>query len=442
MYAFKDFVFWSKNKLFRRKAIDEYKCSIASLKLSKDELLRLNFKKRKAIVEYAYANSAFYHDFYERRGFVPSQLRLPSDWEKVPVLEKEMLRENTEKILTVSVDLLRKNVTSGSTGEPLVCYHDSRFNQEILEWRMLKMWNVSPACDTYKIWRLTDERRSGIGRLKNQIMWFPTQRSQMDATCISPQTINAFLNKYNKLGGVINGYAGCISEISRYIIANGLRVISPKLIVTFASPITEVDRKTISQAFGTNAILDLYCCNEVSFIAFSCPESVNLHVNWDYRHIDIAFGDTLVSEEGVLGDVLITDLSNFGFPIIKYRLGDKSSFVNGDCGCGCNMPCISPVRGRISDNLVISDGGFVSGEWLTAIFDDYPDAVKGFQIRQKRDLSIELIVVPDKSHASYKHEIDKVLDTLKRKTGQSVRLIETDNIPTYRGKHRYVIKDL
>ena len=70
MYAFKDFVFWSKNKLFRRKAIDEYKCSIASLKLSKDELLRLNFKKRKAIVEYAYANSAFYHDFYERRGFV------------------------------------------------------------------------------------------------------------------------------------------------------------------------------------------------------------------------------------------------------------------------------------------------------------------------------------------------------------------------------------
>lgn len=204
MYAFKDFVFWSKNKLFRRKAIDEYKCSIASLKLSKDELLRLNFKKRKAIVEYAYANSAFYHDFYERRGFVPSQLRLPSDWEKVPVLEKEMLRENTEKILTVSVDLLRKNVTSGSTGEPLVCYHDSRFNQEILEWRMLKMWNVSPACDTYKIWRLTDERRSGIGRLKNQIMWFPTQRSQMDATCISPQAINAFLNKYNKLGSVIN----------------------------------------------------------------------------------------------------------------------------------------------------------------------------------------------------------------------------------------------
>ena len=84
----------------------------------------------------------------------------------------------------------------------------------------------------------------------------------------------------------------------------------------------------------------------------------------------------------------------------------------------------------------------MSGEWLTAIFDDYPDAVKGFQIRQKRDLSIELVVVPDKSHASYKHEIGKVWDTLKRKTGQSVRLIETDNIPTYRGKHRYVIKDL
>lgn len=441
MGAIKDFAFWSKNTLLRHKATEEYKCSLRQLKLGKEELAELNFAKRKAIVEHAYNHSLFYHGYYDAEGFHPSQLRQPADWEKVPVVEKEMIRKNSDRILTADLSLMRANTTSGSTGEPLVCYHDSRFNQEILEWRMLKLWNVSPACNMAKIWRIPDSWLSPANKLKNKIIWFPTKRIQMEATGITPHDIIDFIRRFNRTGGIINGYAGSIAEMSRHIVSGNMRVTTPKLIIAFASPLSATDRQIIGRAFGTDAILDLYCCNEVSFIAFSCHSSADLHINWDYRHIDIADGNKLITEEGRIGDVLLTDLTNFGFPIIKYRVGDKSCLVGGDCSCGCRLPRMSPVKGRITDNLITPGGGFVSGEWLTTIFDDCPNAITSFQIRQKKDFSVELLVVPNNNHTDSDKEINAVADNLRNKTSLPVKLVETTDIPSDRGKHRYIISE-
>lgn len=445
MEKVQDLVFWFKNQLFRRDAVNEYQLSLKHLALDKEGLDKINWEKRKAIVEFSYNNSIFYHRFYEEHNFNPSDLHVPSDWEKVPILEKDMIRKYREEIRTIDKKYLRENTTSGSTGEPLISYHDSRFHQEILEWRMCKIWNVSPADNMAKVWRIPLAWSSFSHRLRNKLIWFPTKRIHLEATGVSPVDIELFVEKFNRQGGIINGYAGTIAEIARYIVDKNIHIIQPKLIVVFASPLSAVDKEIIDKAFHKANILDSYCCNEVSFIAFNCSQSTNLHINWDYRHVDIVKEDALIYNSGVMGDVLLTDLTNFGFPIIKYRIGDKSCWIKDECGCGCNcnLPQMAPIKGRISDHIMLPGHGFLSGEWLTTIFDDYPNAVKTYQIFQKEDFNIDLKIIPNKKNEVYKDEVTKVVKKLEDKTkGLLINVIEKDVIPCDRGKHRFIISQI
>lgn len=444
----KDNIFWFKNKLFRSKAIQEYKQAINNLKLSKDQLNELNWNKRKAIVKYAYQNSTFYHNFYDNHGFHPSLLRDETDWEKVPIVEKNHIRNNTSDIITIDKSLLRKNVTGGSTGEPLICYHDSRFHQEILDWRMYKVWNVSPAENRGKVWRMPSERASKLFKFKNKLIWYPTHQVNIDASGVTNLNIKDFLAQLNKLGScILYGYTGSISEIAKYIINNNLEKYFAhgkiKLVTTFASPVTTVDRELAVRAFGCKMILDQYCCNEISNIAFSTPSSNNLCINWDYRHIDIVNNDVYIHEANIHGDVVITDLNNYGFPLIKYRLGDKTSWVMDECD-NLVLPRISPIKGRISDLLMLPNGGFIEGGWLTSIFDPYPNAVLGFQIYQKKDYSIILYVIPNKSYSKAGEEINKVVEEIKRKSNNEVDIkkISVEEITSDRGKQRYIISEI
>ena len=98
------------------------------------------------------------------------------------------------------------------------------------------------------------------------------------------------------------------------------------------------------------------------------------------------------------------------------------------------------VKGRKSDNFNLPDGSVISGEYLTTLFDDYPDAVKRFQVVQNKDLSIDLNV-------STNGQQDKVLRQVKQGLEEKVKyqvavvLVVTDEFQSFGGKLRYVIKN-
>ena len=59
---FRDFVFWSKNYLFRKKAIAQYRDALNNQKESIDKIKEINWEKRKKIVVYAYENIPIYKE--------------------------------------------------------------------------------------------------------------------------------------------------------------------------------------------------------------------------------------------------------------------------------------------------------------------------------------------------------------------------------------------
>ena len=60
--------------------------------------------------------------------------------------------------------------------------------------------------------------------------------------------------------------------------------------------------------------------------------------------------------EGEYGEVVFTTLTRRGMPLIRYRTGDISRFIPGDCPCGTILRTLEKVRGRVSNRVDLGDG--------------------------------------------------------------------------------------
>src|SRR5690606_29939599 len=173
-------IFFLKNYFFRNFATKYYKEATSNQYLSIEELNEINFQKKKRIVDYAYKNAKFYRKHFEAHSFHPDDLKIESDWNKVPILTRKDIIDNFDDIL-IKKHLKHKRVstTGGSSGVPLKVYHDLRFPSEILGWRMLDWWGTSFGANFASIYR--SQPRTFL----NKLIWFPTQKANLDASSMS-----------------------------------------------------------------------------------------------------------------------------------------------------------------------------------------------------------------------------------------------------------------
>ncbi len=72
--------------------------------------------------------------------------------------------------------------------------------------------------------------------------------------------------------------------------------------------------------------------------------------------------------EGELGEIVFTTLTRKGMPLIRYRIGDLSRFVPGNCPCGSTLRQMEVVRGRVAGRKKLAGEVFSIGELDEAIF--------------------------------------------------------------------------
>jgi phenylacetate-CoA ligase len=143
---------------------------------------------------------------------------------------------------------------------------------------------------------------------------------------------------------------------------------------------------------------------------------------------------------GTAGRVAITDLENYLFPIIRYVNGDEGRAMTGRCDCGVNFPLIDKIHGRISDNILLPSGQRISGDFVTTVFDDFPDCVKQFQVHQEEDYSLRLLVVPNVQFEGCDASISSAARKLSAAAGGevSVTVEKVKEIPHNRGKLSFI----
>lgn len=446
-YDSKRKVFFLKNELFRRKAFLEYKRSLENEMLSNKKLQELNFQKRVKLLKFVYNNISFYKNFYDSYNLNPKNFKEKEYWKEIPILKKADIRDNFDEIRNPSYNARDtiKASTSGSTGKPLKFYRDKKFPEEIIKWRMLKRWGIHPGVDVAQFWRIPAKKTKFFNKLINKIIWWPTNRLSFDASYLSDSKMLEITNKINSYKPELFwGYVGALEQYALFLEKNKIELnYKPKCVWVTAAPLTSVQIEIFEKKF-TDKIINQYACSEIHWVASSVPDSENLLLDFDYRHVDIVNenGDSLGLNK--TGDILITDLHNYAFPLIKYQVGDRSKFVNETSSIAPAFPMMAPIKGRKSDKIETKTGIILSGEFLTAIFNDYTEEIRQFQIRQVDQVNVEILIVLRVEEQKAKRIFNKVNQELVFKSNHELNFHFkiVDEIVSDRGKTRYIVNEL
>ncbi len=113
-------------------------------------------------------------------------------------------------------------------------------------------------------------------------------------------------------------------------------------------------RQRIEQAWGASTY-DHAGMTEMGAFGFACSEQRGLHVNegeFIAEILDPRSGRP--TEEGQIGELVLTNLGRWGSPAIRYRTGDLVRRGGYQCGCGRTFLHLDGgVIGRVDDMLIV-----------------------------------------------------------------------------------------
>jgi phenylacetate-CoA ligase len=176
-------------------------------------------------------------------------------------------------------------------------------------------------------------------------------------------------------------------------------------------------------------------------VAAECEQRHGLHVNADHLVVELQTAAGAAAA-GQAGDVVITDLFNYGMPLLRYANGDVATAATGACACGRGLPLLARIDGRKLDAIRTPGGHVLPGEFFPHMLKDVP-GLRRFQLVQRQLDRLDLAIVRDDafnddSLAYIRREVAKVL-------GDSVALDcrFVDDIPLTRsGKLRVTVSEL
>jgi phenylacetate-CoA ligase len=124
-----------------------------------------------------------------------------------------------------------------------------------------------------------------------------------------------------------------------------------------AEPWSDALRAKLEEAWGGIDACDIYGLSEVigPGVAMECREGKGaMHVFDDHFFPEVVDPDTGESvADGASGELVLTTLTKQAMPVLRYRTGDVTRFVDEPCPCGRTHRRIARLSGRTDDMLVI-----------------------------------------------------------------------------------------
>lgn len=344
-----------------------------------DQLQRLQ-----AIIRHAFEQTDYYHYRLLEVGISPDSIKALSALQCVPLLTKEDIRADKERMRTRNVtrEKLLPKKTSGSTGVSVELYIDEGSGQ----WKRgvtavydrWSGWDIGELVGA--IWGNPECCQSWRANLRNTLL---TRHIPLDTLKMSPENMREYYAILMKKKPVILfGHAHSLFLFAMFLEQNGLTGIRPKGIISTCMVLHGFERETIERVFGCR-VTNRYGCEEVSLIACECPEG-NMHLNCDTLIVEF-IRDGKPVQPGEPGAIVVTDLTNYGMPFIRYKVGDVGiPSAKTSCPCGCTYPIMDSLEGRVADYVVTPDGNYISGISLTENFAMHLPGVKQMQIVQEK----------------------------------------------------------
>lgn len=412
--------------------------------LSPEQIADLQWKRLRRLIEHCYREVPYYRNLWTGCGMEPGDIRGLEDYAKLPVLTKRDIREHFEELQAESWrGRLLFKATGGSTGEPLRFGYtrESNDRRTAVMWRGYEWAGSRMGRRTLFLWGGAVGDPSRAHKAKDRLYNAAFARRIVNSFGMTEANMSEYADAIDRYRPeVIVAYVGPIVRLAQWMLDTGRRVHRPASIIGAAEALHEFQRDILQRAFGCPAY-NTYGCREFMLIASECEQRRGLHVNADHLVVELReSGEAGPGEHG--GELVITDLFNFGMPFVRYVNGDMATATKEHCACGRGLPMLKRVDGRVLDALRTPDGRVLPGEFFPHMLKDV-DGVARFQVVQRKMDCLDLAIVRGDGFD------DSALQYIRRETakvlGDSVRLDVrfVDDIPlTASGKLRVTVSRL
>jgi phenylacetate-CoA ligase len=429
-----------------RKTFDHYRHLEKTQWYRRDELLELQFHEIKKLLRHAYEQVPFYRSSFQALGATPDDINSLADFSRLPIIDKDVIREN--KADMIARDWRGRTLpksTGGSTGQPL----EFEYTRASYEWRVATRMRGYGWAGCYEgektgyIWGAAVGDPPFKQRAKEWLHHLVLRQRYFNTFEFDDQVIREVCRNLKRFAPeVIVAYTTPMYNFAVSVREQGIEPPKIRAVVTAAEKVQDFQRKTIEEVFGCK-VFNTYGSREFMLIASECEEHTGMHVNVENVCVEIVH-DTRTLDPGGPGELIVTDLHNYGMPFIRYNIGDLAVpwSGKGECACGRGLPLIADVEGRLLDTIVTPAGKMVPGEFFPHLAKEYGE-IKQFQVIQDDVERLVIKVVPSREFTGeplqhFKDEIVKVIGA-----DIALDILMVDDIPlTATGKRRVTVSNV
>ena len=323
--------------------------------------------KLQAQLAYAYENSAFYRKKWDAAGIRPEDIRSLTDFESVPLVTKEEIRQDQidqppfgSNLCVPTVDLARILGTSGTTGRPTAFAVSAGDMQRIAEAHARIMWGFGVRQDDIVFIGSIFSLYWGswgalVGTERLGAVAFPFGAG------VAGQTLRAIEWIATVRPTIFYGtpsYSLYIAEQARKLGLDPARDFNFRILFFSGEPGAGVPstKRRIEETYDAICI-DSGSTGEMSpwMANAECSHRTGMHLWQDIVYAEIVDLSTnkrvAYGEEGV---TVYTHLDRTSQPMIRFLAGDVTRWVNDSCPCGRTYPRLpSGIYGRADDMFVV-----------------------------------------------------------------------------------------
>jgi len=379
--------------------------------------------------------------------YYPADIQSLDDFRKIPLTEKEDLRQNYPFGLFAEPmeKIVRVHASSGTTGKPTVVGYTRED---------IKLWAKIVANGLRRVGVTSNDVVQiayGYGLFTGGMgLHYGCEELGALTIPISGGNTQRQLMIMRDFGSTV---LCCTPSYALYLAESleeaGISKDELKLRVGVfgAEPWTDKMRDEIEARLGIRAV-DIYGLSEIMGpgVSMECLKCNGMHID-EHFYPEILDKEGNALPEGESGELVLTSLDKMGFPVLRYRTKDLTSIAYGSCVCGHTGWTMQRVSARVDDMLIIRGVNVFPSQIEEAIL-----TVGGIEphylIIVNREGNLDTLeVLVEVNAASFTDEIreleqlqDKLQSKIEDITGISVkvRLVEPKSIPRSEGKAKRV----
>ncbi len=414
--------------------------------LGRAALEEVTLGKLRNLLVHASANVPYYSDRLDGVAVSGSASELVASFQRLPPLSKATINENLESM--ISTDLggngLDKNSTSGSTGEKLIFYTDWRSGayRKATVRRSQRWLGVKPGEPEVRLWGSPidiDRAKSLRGYVHSVI----SREKMLSAYSMDEASLHEYLRFCKRFKPkLLIAYPSALMIFAAFLEKQGARLPSLRAISCSAETLYDHDREYLAGVLGA-PVFNRYGCREVGDIANEVPDADGLLVSSDRVYVEILDEQGKPCAPGEQGEVVVTDLENYGMPMIRYRIGDLARWAPENAR-GIEkypFPMLKSVDGRTLDIVQAPNGNRIGGTYWTILLRNRP-GIKKFQVIQDTYDSIRVLYVREQGAGP---DFDYYRKEIAERCGDELRVefIETEQFEQPPGaKFRLIMSKL